>query len=339
MRLFLREQTPLIVVYLSQLLIITLVYRLGGGSTVEVSLYAMLLSTCLLLAYLAFRYISNRSFYERLQTQPDSLDEAGGPAQSSPLADSLRNLLTRQFRLYQNDLHSYRHKLEEHIHFINQWVHGMKTPLSVIHLIIQDKDGPPFTAIGDELDRLKKGLDTVLYTARLDTFEHDFYVEQLELAAVVRSVTSEQKRLFIRKRVFPAIIIDSGVTITSDEKWLGFVLTQLITNALRYTVEEGRLVHFHGYTEEQGRVTLEVRDEGVGIPPGDLPRVFDPYFTGVNGRTFQESTGMGLYLVKQICGKLGHEVEISSEVGKGTAVRIIFSGNAGGGSAGSEPQR
>ncbi|MEK5238720.1 sensor histidine kinase [Paenibacillus sp. FSL L8-0470] len=324
MKLFLREQTPLIVIYLAQLMIITLVYRLDGGSGVNVSLYAGLLSTFLLLAYLAYRYFSNRSFYERLESLPSSLDESGGPAQGSPLAESLRKLLAQQFRLYQNDLHSYRHKLEEHIHFINQWVHAMKTPLSVIHLIIQDKDGPPFTAIGDELDRLKKGLDTVLYTARLDTFEHDFYVEQLELADVVRGVTSEQKRLFIRKRVFPAIAMDSGITITSDEKWLTFVLTQLITNALRYTVEEGRVVHFRGYLQEKGRAVLEVRDEGVGIPPGDLPRVFDAHFTGVNGRSFQESTGMGLYLVKQICSKLGHEVEISSEVGKGTAVRIIF---------------
>lgn len=339
MKLFLREQSPLIVIYLIQLLLITLVYRLDGGSAVEVSLYAALLSTCLLLVYLAYRYIANRSFYERLQTLPASLDEADGPTQSSPLAESLRMLLNQQFRLYQNDLHSYRHKLEEHIHFINQWVHGMKTPLSVIHLIIQDKDGPPFTAIGDELDRLKKGLDMVLYTARLDTFEHDFYVEQLELTDIVRSVTSEQKRLFIRRRVFPAISVDSGLTITSDEKWLAFVLTQLITNALRYTVEEGRFVHFHGYMAGQGRVVLEVRDEGVGIPSGDLPRVFDPYFTGVNGRSFQESTGMGLYLVKQICGKLGHEVEISSEVGKGTAVRIIFSGHAVNDTGGSGPPR
>ncbi|UQZ32602.1 hypothetical protein C2I18_02925 [Paenibacillus sp. PK3_47] len=324
MKLFIREQTPLIAVYFAQLLIITLVYRLDGGSGLNVSIYAGLLSTVLLLGYLAFRYLTNRSFYERLESTPATLEESGGPAQGSPLAESLSRLLARQFRLYQNDLHSYRHKLEEHIHFINQWVHGMKTPLSVIHLIIQDKDGPHFTAIGDELDRLKKGLDTVLYTARLDTFEHDFYVEQLELMAVVRSVTSEQKRLFIRKRVFPSISVESGITITSDEKWLSFVLTQLITNALRYTVEEGRMVYFHGYLNAQGRAVLEVRDEGVGIPAGDLPRVFDAYFTGVNGRSFQESTGMGLYLVRQICGKLGHEVEITSEVGKGTAVRIIF---------------
>lgn len=324
MKLFMREQSPLIIVYLAQLMMITLVYRLDGGSGVTVSLYAALLSTILLLGYLAYRYLANRTFYERLMTVPASLEESGGPAQNTPLAGSLRMLLAQQFRLYQNDLHNYRHKLEEHIHFINQWVHGMKTPLSVIHLMIQDKDGPPFTAIGDELDRLKKGLETVLYTARLDTFEHDFYVERLELSAVVRSVTSEQKRLFIRKRVFPVISVESGISITSDEKWLSFVITQLITNALRYTVEEGKFVHFHGYLEEQGRAVLEVRDEGVGIPPGDLPRVFDPYFTGVNGRSFQESTGMGLYLVKQICGKLEHEVEITSEVGKGTAVRIIF---------------
>lgn len=324
MKLFLREQIPLIVVYLAQLVLITLVYRLDGGSGLNVSLYAALLSTCLLLGYLAYRYIANRSFYERLETLPSSLDEVGGPSQDSPLAVSLRGLLGSLFRLYKNDLHNYRHKLEEHIHFINQWVHGMKTPLSVIHLMIQDKDSPPFTAIGDELDRLKKGLDTVLYTARLDTFEHDFYVERLDLETLVRNVTSDQKRLFIRNRIFPVIQMEGPIAVTTDEKWIGFVLTQLITNAVRYTIEEGKHVYFHGYVQEENKAVLEIRDEGVGIPAGDLPRVFDPYFTGVNGRTFQESTGMGLYLVKQICTKLGHEVHITSEEGKGTTVRILL---------------
>ncbi|SET59684.1 sensor histidine kinase [Paenibacillus sp. NFR01] len=324
MKLFIREHVPLITVYAAQLLLITLVYRLDGGSGRSVSLYAGLLSLCLLLAYLAYRYMTHRAFYERLSETPASLEDSGGPAQHAPLAESLRTLLARYFHLYQNDLHSYRHKLEEHIHFINQWVHGMKTPLSVIHLLIQDKDGPPFAAISDELDRLKKGLETVLYTARLDTFEHDFYVERLELGAVVRAVTSEQKRLFIRKRVFPAVDIEEGLDVASDEKWLSFILTQLITNALRYTVDEGKVVTFRGYKREDGIAVLEVRDAGVGIPPGDLPRVFDAYFTGVNGRSFQESTGMGLYLVKQICDKLGHHAEIESEMGVGTTVRLLF---------------
>ena len=323
MKLFWLDQRPLMIVYTAQLALVTLVYQLDSGGGAAIALYAALLSFCLLAGYLAFRYVSHRSFYEVLESSPASLDEAGGPSGHAPLAVGLKGKLDRQFRLYKNDLHAYRHKLEEHIHFINQWVHGMKTPLSVIHLILQEREGPPFTAIADELDRMKKGLDTVLYTARLDAFEHDFYVERLELAGLVRNVASEQKRLFIRNKVYPSLHIPDGLTVASDEKWLGFVLLQLITNAVKYTAAEGRHIRFTGYNRDS-RVVLEVRDEGVGIPPGDLTRVFDPYFTGVNGRSFQESTGMGLYLTKQICGKLGHEVEIESEVDRGTAVRIVF---------------
>lgn len=322
MKLFFREQQPLIWVYLAQLATVTLVYRLDGHEDLSVNLYAAILSGALLAGYLLYRYATNRSFYRRMEKAPESLDE-GGPAQRSPLADSLRRLLTATSRLYKNDLHNYRSKLEEHIHFINQWVHQMKTPLSVIHLMIQDKDGPPFSAIADELDRMKKGLETVLYAARLDTFEHDLYVERLGLEQVVRSVASEQKRLFIRSKVYPAIEIPPELNVVSDEKWLSFVLSQLITNAVRYTAEPGRHIRFTG-GEWNGKTVLEVRDEGIGIPSGDLPRVFDAFFTGVNGRSYQESTGMGLYLVKQICGKLGHEVEIESEIGKGTTVRILF---------------
>ncbi|KHF32572.1 Sensor histidine kinase GraS [Paenibacillus sp. P1XP2] len=199
----------------------------------------------------------------------------------------------------------------------------MKTPLSVIHLMIRNRDEAEFAAIGDELDRIRKGLDIVLYTARLDTFERDFHVETLDLRRVVREVTSSQKRLFIRSHVFPLIRMDEPLLIASDEKWLAFVLTQLITNAVRYTRGENRKIVFYGYRRGEQAV-LEVQDEGVGIPQGDLPRVFEPYFTGENGREFQESTGMGLYLAKQICGKLGHDIQVESEAGKGTTVRLIF---------------
>ncbi|UVI30525.1 sensor histidine kinase [Paenibacillus spongiae] len=323
MKLFLRDQSPLIAVYLAQLLVITYIYRLDGYRNTAISLYAGLLSGCLLVGYLAYRYITNRAFYNRLEEPLASMEEFTGGTQSTPLAESLQQLLKSQLRHYKTELNQYKHKIETQIHFINQWVHQMKTPLSVIYLMVQDEDEPRFTAIGDEVDRLKKGLETVLYTARLDTFEHDFHVEALDLEAVVRSVTSHQKRLFIRKRVFPVIRMEGAMTVHSDEKWLSFVLTQLITNAVRYTVRENRHIHFHGSSRGPDTV-LEIRDEGVGIPASDLPRVFDAYFTGENGRSFQESTGMGLYLAKQICGKLGHRIELESAAGEGTVVRILF---------------
>jgi signal transduction histidine kinase len=199
----------------------------------------------------------------------------------------------------------------------------MKTPISVIHLSIQDLDDELLESIDEELDRLKKGLEMVLFSSRLDMFERDFHVETIFLKELVRKLTSSQKRLFIRNRVYPELDIDPSLKVVSDEKWLSFVISQLITNSVRYTVKKGKKIVFRG-SQLENKTVLEVIDQGVGIPKSDLPRVFDPYFTGENGREFQESTGMGLYLVKQICDKLGHRVEIESDVNSGTIVRIVF---------------
>lgn len=98
---------------------------------------------------------------------------------------------------------------------------------------------------------------------------------------------------------------------------------QLVTNAVRYSAGSGSKVTFSAFPRGR-QVVLEVRDRGVGIPAQDLSRVFDPYFTGENGRMFTESTGMGLYLVRQVCSKLGHEVELESQKGEGTALRLVF---------------
>lgn len=323
MKLFIREQMPLIFVYLAQLLLLLFVFWVDGYRNYSIILYAAILSGCLLIGYLVYRYVTHRNFYKRLEEHHASLDETLEIDSGAPLAREVHELLRNQYRFYQNDIQQYQFKLKNHIQFINQWVHQMKTPLSVIHLMIQDEDEPKFTAIADELDRMKKGLDMVLYTARLDEFEHDFYVEVLPLEKVVRSVTSNQKRLFIRNRVFPSLEMEEGLSIASDEKWLSFVLTQIITNAVRYTKEENQKIFLKGF-KRGANVILEIQDLGVGIPASDLPRVFDPYFTGENGRNFQESTGMGLFLVKQICDKLGHAVEIESQQNRGTTLRIIF---------------
>ncbi|MGX6444667.1 sensor histidine kinase [Neobacillus sp. K501] len=323
MKLFLREQLPLFFIYFLQLLTVLFVFWIDGYQNLSIILYAVILSVCILTGYLIYRYLTHRTFYKRLEKPRETIEEFSHDGSGTPLAKSLQELLGNQHRQFRSDLHNYQQKLKDHIQFINQWVHQMKTPLSVIHLMVQDEDEPRFAAIADELDRMKKGLEMVLYTARLDEFEHDFYVETLSLEQVVRLVTSSQKRLFIRKRVFPMVEINKEMTITSDEKWLAFAITQIITNAVRYSNAENKKIYIRGYKRGMN-VVLEIQDEGVGIAKSDLSRVFDPYFTGENGRNFQESTGMGLYLVKQICDKLGHRVEIESIVNQGTTVRFLF---------------
>lgn len=325
MKLFLREQRSLIFIYIIQLLVVFFVLWLDGYHHESIYLYSALLSGSLLFVYLVFRYISNRSFYQRMEQQMDSISDFTGMSTNSPLSESLHHLLKRQYRLYISELGRRQEKVDHHLQFVNQWVHQMKTPLSVIHLMTQDEDDPRSTAIGDEVDRLRKGLDLVLYAARLDTFEYDLHVEELKLEELVRSVLSSQKRLFIRNKIYPHMEVKSHVPIFSDEKWLAFAITQLITNAVKYTERENAKLYFRIDSSNSGsEIYLEIQDEGIGIPESDLPRVFDAYFTGENGRKSRESTGMGLYLVREICQRLGHQVKMTSQVGAGTKVTIHF---------------
>lgn len=118
--------------------------------------------------------------------------------------------------------------------------------------------------------------------------------------------------------------IDSDFTVISDRKWLKLILKQLLINAVKYTVEEDKTVTVAAYRRGNSKV-LEVSDQGIGISPQDIRRVFEPFYTGVNGREFGESTGMGLYLVNEACKNLQHEIEIDSKISEGTSIRIVFS--------------
>ncbi|CAG7607279.1 Sensor histidine kinase GraS [Paenibacillus solanacearum] len=321
MKLFWREHVPLILVYAGQLLLTILVCRLAGFTDDSALAYIALLSLSLLAFYMLYRCGTHARLYRMLARPPKTLDESIMQLGHAPLPEALERLMQTQYRLYQNDIGRYRKKLDDQLTFIHQWVHQMKTPLSVVHLAIQEENDPVFDSIREELDRMKKGLETVLYAARLEAFEQDFVVEPVKLRSLVGKVVSEHKNLFIRSSVYPEVQLDERLAVMSDDKWLAFALGQLVTNAVRYSAGHGRRITIAAYLHGN-RTCLEVRDEGVGIPQHDIKRVFDPYFTGENGRRYGESTGMGLYLVKEICTRLDHRVELESEPDQGTTVRI-----------------
>ncbi|SFX07808.1 Signal transduction histidine kinase [Thermoactinomyces sp. DSM 45891] len=323
MRLFFREHIPLLAFYFIQMALFPLLYWLDGYKQLPIIFYSMGLSLFFLTTYLFQRFISHKTFYRRMSQTMDALDDAMQKSGDSPLPEALDYLMERQFQCYQDEIIHYKKKLQDHITFINQWVHQMKTPISVIHLTIQDGDNEQSKSIQEELDRLRKGLDMVLYASRLDEFEHDFHVKPISLAPLVKKVIAENRRLFFRNKVYPDIQVPDDLTVYSDEKWLAFILNQLLTNAVRYSAGKGQKITFQG-KQAGNYVALEVCDHGIGIPKQDLRRVFDPYFTGEHGREYQESTGMGLYLVREICKKLNHRVIIESEVGVGTTVRLSF---------------
>lgn len=324
MKLFLRDQWPFAAFFLVQLILLILIFAMDGYWNESLMIYVMFLSVFFAGAFLAIRYLSHRTIYQRLSKPVESLEELTQTYGNSPLCRAMDDISQEQYRLYKEQLHAYENKQRDHTTFIQQWVHQMKTPISVIHLLLQNEDDPTAESVREEVDRIKRGLETVLYIARLDRFEQDFLIEPVTLRSLVQNVLAENKRLFIRNQVYPEVKVDESWRVESDDKWLAFVLNQLLTNAVRYSAGKSNKVTIRAY-ERGAHAILEVQDYGIGIPSEDIRRVFKPYFTGENGRKYPESTGMGLYLVKEICGRLHHGVEMESVVGEGTTVRIVLS--------------
>ncbi|WP_409176946.1 sensor histidine kinase [Brevibacillus fortis] len=324
MKLFLRDQWPFAAFFLVQLILLIMIFAMDGYWNESLMIYVMFLSVFFAGAFLAIRYLSHRTIYQRLSKPVETLEELTQTYGNSPLCRAMDEISQEQYRLYKEQLHAYENKQRDHTTFIQQWVHQMKTPISVIHLLLQNEDDPTAESVREEVDRIKRGLETVLYIARLDRFEQDFLIEPVTLRSLVQNVLAENKRLFIRNQVYPEVKVDENWRVESDDKWLAFVLNQLLTNAVRYSAGKSNKVTIRAY-ERGVHAILEVQDYGIGIPTEDIRRVFKPYFTGENGRKYPESTGMGLYLVKEICGRLHHGVEMESEVGEGTTVRIVLS--------------
>jgi signal transduction histidine kinase len=324
MKLFLREHYLLIAVQCVQFITIFSIYWLEGYQQLKPALYAAFLGFFFLGCYLIFHYYSRRKFYNRLSKPLVSLDDSFQKLEQVPITEALDQLLKTQYKHYQQQLMSAEHQQTEHLTFMEQWVHQMKTPLSVIELTAQNLDEPESSDIREETERISTGLNTILYMARLRTIEQDFHVKQVELVKIVNAVNRENRRLYIRNQVYPKLQEEQeGIHVETDEKWLFFILSQLINNAVKYSAGKSNKINIAIYEEDQEAV-LQVTDFGVGIPDTDLKRVFDPFYTGENGREFRESTGMGLYLTKEVVNHLGHRIELVSKVGEGTTIRLIF---------------
>ncbi|MGR6903711.1 MULTISPECIES: sensor histidine kinase [Lysinibacillus] len=322
-KLFLRDYASFIVFQLLLVGFIMVIYALDGFRNIDTAIYSFCISLVLLASFLLVRYLMRQRYLLKITQLPTGMEDVLQKNAKTPEAMQTEKYMHELYRLYQHELHALYASQKRHDQFMNQWVHQMKTPISVIELLLQDDRPLDKKNVQEEIDRLRRGLDMVLVNARLENFEDDMQVERVALKGIVTATVNENKRLFITKRVFPEIHIEDDLIVASDSKWLRFILGQFITNAVKYTFEANKKIVISAI-EKDDYVQLAICDEGIGIPASDLSRVTKAFFTGENGRKTGESTGMGLYLAKEICEKLGHELAITSEVGKGTIVTVTF---------------
>lgn len=205
--------------------------------------------------------------------------------------------------------------LADRMAYYTLWVHQIKTPIAAMDLLLQAGQGKT-TELEIELQKITQYVDMVLQYLRLDSDSRDLVLRACSLDDVVRQTVRKYAKVFILKKI-RLVVEDTGQIVLSDEKWLAFLLEQLLSNALKYTSSGGTISLYW-----EGDGTLVLRDSGIGIASEDLPRVFDKGFTGQNGRMDKKASGIGLYLCRRVADLLGHTLTIASQQGKGTQVRI-----------------
>lgn len=324
MKLFMNEYKGYIFTYYAGLIITLMYCKLMNFIKASEIIYILLFNTFIVSSFIIYKYITTKRAYEVFEKGIENLDESILDLGKSPIGKNVSSMLNQQYNQYRLKIQEQNKIHNDHLTFINHWIHQMKTPVSVINLLLQEYEGEEVSSnIQQELDKIDKGLNMAMYFARLDQFQKDFSVEKVNLYNDVIELVNKERRLFIKNRIIPKVELDKDLVVYSDKKWLRFIIEQIIINGVKYSKDYGKYLIIKNI-ENSEYIIINIIDEGIGIPKKDIKRVFEPFFTGKNGRKFGESTGMGLYIVKKVCDNLGHRVEIKSEIEKGTRVSILF---------------
>lgn len=317
MKKYLAYVAPTVITSFLFALLLFLIIWLAGFDDWQIFAYGVLIFFVLNLGYLAFSYFLHYNMWRYLAGRGSF---SAVKKDSGALSQALYRATRAEIAKKDLEIQALRDQQLQYQEFMNLWVHQMKTPVTVIDLLSQEPVIAPL-ALKAENERLKSGLNLALNLVRTNAFEKDFTLQEFRLKTIVTKAVQQQKITFIQRNIFPKVFL-AAETILTDEKWLLFILEQIITNALKYSPAESTLNFTSTVTKDT--VALHITDHGIGIPEKDLKRVTAAFFTGDNGRKYPEATGMGLYLANKVASELNIELTVSSQLDVGTTVTLIF---------------
>ena len=283
-------------------------------------LYSMLLSGFILLIMAVIDFIryskKRRLLHSLLDTILITADNL--PVPQGRLEQEYQELISLLYNNTANLKRDMNLRIKNMNDYYTMWVHQIKTPISAMRLILQNSSDSDAAELSVQLLKIEQYVEMVLAYIRMDSDTTDYILKECNLEKAVNQAVRKYAQLFIRKKI-PVDIQNINRTVISDEKWLTFVIGQILSNAVKYS-DKGKVSIYL-----KGEKVLVIEDNGVGIARADLPRIFEKGFTGYNGRTDKSATGIGLYLSKQILNKLGHTITVESQAGVGTRVMIDLS--------------
>lgn len=325
-KLYLKNHLPVILLNLLSILALSL-FLLATGNTIQMVLFILADWLLVLALYLTAGYIYQKKRLEKLLEMARQLKERYLLPEVMPAPDQAEEqvyyqLLKMAGKSMLERISEVERERGEYRAYIEQWVHEVKTPITALKLLCENNRSPFSRDVLVELENINRCAEQALYYARSEHTEKDYSIREMSLADVVHGAIADNK--YLLRQCDMTITVDNlELVVYADDKWVRFILNQIISNAVKYHSPQQPTLHI--FAERLGdQVLLSIADNGIGIPESDLPRIFEKGFTGQNGRTIRSSTGIGLYLCKRLGDKLGIGLSASSAGSGGTTITLSF---------------
>lgn len=324
-KLYVKNHLPVILLNLLGALALSL-FLLATGNAIQTVLFIFITWMLVLILRLTICYLSRKKRLGKLLEMAGQLKERYLIPEVMQEPDRAEEqvfyqLLKMSEKSMLERIGEVERERGEYRAYIEQWVHEVKTPITALKLLCENNRSPFSRDVLAELENINRYTEQALYYARSEHTEKDYSIREMNLADVVHGAIADNKYL-LRQCDMAITVDDLEPVVYADDKWVRFILNQIISNAVKYRAPQHPALRI--FTERSDdQVLLSIADNGIGIPESDLPRIFEKGFTGQNGRTIHSSTGIGLYLCKRLCDKLGIGLAASSS-DKGTTITLSF---------------
>ncbi len=325
---FLNKITEIMGTFFVLFLMLEFLYIIGNTFSV-VFMIGMVIAILIMTKYLMDWY-RKKKYFEIITERVKDLKEPWLIAELLPVSYTIEDeiyqeLLRKVGSSAIEEIHKIEDEQKEYEDYIEQWIHEVKTPITSIHLMLENRisENPGLKKdLNVELSRLENDVELALYYARSEQIYRDYLIQKLNVRKVLLKVVNKNRTVIMNSSVAIDLDCDEALYAYGDEKWLVFMLTQVLLNAIKYKAEADAKVVMRAKRDNK-KIVLNIIDNGKGIKKEELPRIFDKGFTGSNGRDNEKSTGMGLYLVHKLCEKL--EIDIKADSVYGEFTEISFS--------------
>lgn len=324
---FLKDKMYVVFLSLICYVIILLIF-FAFKVNIEVIISTSIIYIFLIPIILLIDYFRKRKFYTDLLSNIEALDKGYLVLETLQKPDFYEGELLCQ-ALYDIDksmsenINQIEEQMQDFKNYIEMWIHEVKIPLSTLVLISENHKNQFDKKAKTQLKRLENYVEQVLYYARSENAEKDYLIKETDLSKVIKNVGLKNMDDLLENKI-DYNVKNVNIKVLTDSKWLEFILEQIINNSIKYKKDiEDSFIKISS-RDEKNKTTLIIEDNGIGIKESDLKQVFDKSFTGENGRNISKSTGMGLFIAKNMCEKLGHKIDIESKENEYTKVYITF---------------